>query len=85
MPSPARRHLIIGEVVADVVRPLSGPVSTHPRSIAARSATGSAVASPNRTQPDRTAHRGGQQAVHAGVRPGGEALVLPGTGGSSAG
>ena len=32
MPSPSlpRRYLVIGEVVADVVHPLSGPASTHP-------------------------------------------------------
>lgn len=29
-PSPTRRYLVIGEAVADVVHPLSGPASTHP-------------------------------------------------------
>jgi fructokinase len=28
--SPTRRHLVIGEAVADIVHPLSGPASTHP-------------------------------------------------------
>jgi hypothetical protein len=32
MPSriPTGEHLVIGEVVADIVQPLSGPLSTHP-------------------------------------------------------
>jgi fructokinase len=39
-PSPARRYLVIGEVVADIVHPLSGPASTNPGGSPANVAVG---------------------------------------------